>query len=390
MTDGAKIRARVEEIRLQNYRALDNARLGLSDLTLLVGRNGAGKSSVLDAVEFIREAVTDNLPNALDRRDGFEGVFRKGAPAGERLGLAVVMSVTVATRAVRMLYGFELGPDGRIEEALRVEPATSLGFRRSGGEFESQARISPIVPPLRLVLPLVAVEELWEIVWNTLAGMRAYEIAPELVASPSLIQGATSLERRGVNAGDVLGEVRGREDAYGAVLGSLRAVTPSIVDIQARAMLGRRVISFTQRARHGEHREFTAQQVSQGTLHALGVLLALHQSPEPSLVLIDEVEDSIHPRGLEALLEAAEEVVPRFPVVVTTHSTEVLATRYARPERLRILQWEDGVSHIYPLSEGTRESVDALTTVGDLLRINALWPSDAPDRFEGDILELKS
>jgi predicted ATPase len=378
----------VEEIRLQNYRALDNARLGLSDLTLLVGRNGAGKSSVLDAVEFIREAVTDSLPNALDRRDGFAGVFRKGAPAGEPLGVAVVMSATVGSRAVRMLYGFKLDAEGRIEEALRVTPNTSLGFRRREGEFESNSRITPAIPPQRLVLPLVAVEELWQIAWSALAAMRAYEIAPHSVEASNKIESATNLVRDGANAGDVLAEVRGREDAYGAVLGSLRAVTTGIVDIQARPSAGRRLITFSQRVQDAQN-ALTAQQVSRGTLRALGVLLALYQSPEPSLVLIDEVEDSIHPMGLEALLEAMEDVAERFPVVATTHSPEVLATRYARPERLRILQWKDGVSRIYPLSEGTRESVDALTTVGDLLRMNALWPSDAPDRFEGDLLELE-
>lgn len=129
--------------------------------------------------------------------------------------------------------------------------------------------------------------------------------------------------------------------------------------------------------------------MSQGTLRALGVVLALHQRPEPSLVLIDEIEDSIHPRAVEAILEAVEEQVDEFPIVLTTHSPEVLSKRQVVPERTHIVQWDGGMSRLYPLSQGTKESVDAVTTVGDLLRFNAVWPSETPEIFAGELLGLE-
>jgi len=64
-------RVRIEELRLRGFRAFENARLTLDDLTVLVGRNGAGKSTILDAFEFVREALSDSLENALERRGGF-------------------------------------------------------------------------------------------------------------------------------------------------------------------------------------------------------------------------------------------------------------------------------------------------------------------------------
>ncbi|HSO00848.1 MAG TPA: AAA family ATPase [Candidatus Nanopelagicales bacterium] len=92
------------------------------------------------------------------------------------------------------------------------------------------------------------------------------------------------------------------------------------------------MLHLTQRA-DGAPNTFHAGQLSQGTLRALGLLLALHQSPEPSLVLIDEVEDSLHPRAMAAILEAIEAQSERFPVVVTTHSPEILAQHQATPDR---------------------------------------------------------
>ena len=40
-------RVRIQELRLEGFRAFESARLSLDDLTVLVGRNGAGKSTLL-------------------------------------------------------------------------------------------------------------------------------------------------------------------------------------------------------------------------------------------------------------------------------------------------------------------------------------------------------
>ena len=381
--------ARIEEIRIQNFRAFENARLTLSDLTFLVGSNGAGKSSLLDAIEFLRETLADNLPNALDRRNGFLGVFRKGAPADAPLAMSAVLSADINGQAVRMLYGFRLHDRGRdIEEVLRVEPKSTLGYHRHNDVFESDVAGPPGISPDRLLLPAIASYQLWNIVWTALTRMSTYEIVPQLLAAPAPIQSATRLARTGANAADVLEDIRSRPRDKEVVLGLLQCVTPNIVDVESRAVVGQRLLYFSQRLGTFDQ-TFSADQMSLGTLRALGIALALRQAPAPSLLLLDEIEDSIHPRAIEAILEAVEECVERYPVVVTTHSPEVLGTPQVTPDRVRIVQWNQGVSRLYSLSAGTCESINSLTSAGDLLRINALWPSDEPEVFHGDIFHLE-
>lgn len=391
MTVARPTTPRIEEIRIQNFRALENVRLPVSDLTFLVGRNGAGKSSVLDAIELLREAVRDSLPNALARRDGFAGVYRAGASTTDApLGIAVVMRTEIGDRAVRMLYGFRLTPDSdrqHIQEALRVSPTRSLGYFRDGVDFTSDSGVRPALASDRLALPLVATEQLWQLAFDALANMRSYSIAPAALAAPALIRNTTNLDRDGGNAGDVMQAISEDPVTWAELLRTLGAVVPGLLDVSTELSLGRRTLSFLQEL-GSVHRRFNAGQMSQGTLRALGLLLALHQQPRPSLVLIDEIEDSIHPHALEAILEAAEGFTDRFPLVITTHSPEVLSTKQVTPDRLRIMQWEQGISRVYPLSTGTKDSVDRVTTVGDLLRFNALWPSDAPDQIEGALLDL--
>jgi predicted ATPase len=118
--------------------------------------------------------------------------------------------------------------------------------------------------------------------------------------------------------------------------------------------------------------------MSDGTLRSLGILLALRQSPRPSIVLLDEIEDSLHPLAHGVLLDAIDEASEEFPVVVSTHSPEILNHPMARGERIRVIQWSEGKSRIYQLGETVRANLEPPLTVGQLLRANALWTEEEP------------
>ena len=128
------VRVTVEEIRLQRFRAFENARLVLSDLTFLVGRNGAGKSSILDAVDLLREAVSDSLENTLDRRGGLQKVQRSKSGPGRKtpMGIAVVFRISFpGNRQTRAVYGFEIqdkpsGDSSNIRECFLSSKETNF------------------------------------------------------------------------------------------------------------------------------------------------------------------------------------------------------------------------------------------------------------------------
>ena len=84
------------------------------------------------------------------------------------------------------------------------------------------------------------------------------------------------------------------------------------------------MLRFVQRCQDRELK-FDASQVSQGTLRSLGILLALKQRPSPSVVLVDEIENSVHPSALSVLLDAALASSDDTRVVLTSHSIEVLS-----------------------------------------------------------------
>ncbi len=392
-----RIRVTVEELRLRNFRAFESARLQLSDLTYLVGRNGAGKSSLLDAIDLLRESVTDSLENALDRRGGLSKVRRLSVEEepnpNPRMGVVLILAIELpGGRTGRACYGFELvGHPSQllyiVQERLELVGAGD-GFARRDREFVAPGRKLNVDPPAgNLVLPLVArSDSVWEQVLDTIRQLRGYELSPAHMATASEIGEKTTLVQDGTNAGDVL-KALGSSAEKSWLVERLALLTDGIADVKAAALLGRRVLRFVQN-HGGTQRELDATQISQGTLRGLGVLLALRQHPTPSLVLVDEIENSMHPNALGVLLDAALASCDRTRVVLTSHSPEVLSHPSVTGERVRLVEWRDGVSRVFRLSPDTQSAVNEIDTVGWMLRTNALWPGPEPETFGDDLFAL--
>jgi predicted ATPase len=126
------------------------------------------------------------------------------------------------------------------------------------------------------------------------------------------------------------------------------------------------------------------------------MLVALHQPSEPAVVSIDEVENSLHLGALQVIFDeviaatrervAATDDLPK-QVVVTTHSAEVLSLPAAEGRRVRVVERRGASSEVFTLASTVLAELQAPETVGRLLRIDALWPSQDPLRHEGDLME---
>lgn len=424
----------IKELRLRNYRSFRDARLPLSDLTFLVGRNASGKSSLLDALDFIREALTDSLPIAIERRGGMEGLRHRLAPDGEPVELAVVMNA-VATAGPggahvgvpgsggqdfipegwdpplpsTLIYGFSLDSSGIvIRETLDLDAGVLPGFRRDRADLRfigEQVQWSPIAPQDVLVLPLLSGRGASDgAQYLSVQGTARWSLAPRFAlgalssfrSSRPLL--AAIVEGRELASGDVLmsdarnladvvHQLRERAPAQlSSVLASLSAVTPGIEAIDTVTLAGRRHLQFHQRLGDKTF-AFQVSAMSEGTLRALALLCALHQPRSGALVTIDEIEDALHVGALFSIVEqalavteppsAVDRTVPT-QVVLTTHSTEVLSLPMATGERIRILENRDGASWVFALSPDVIADLHPPETVGRLLRINALWPDEQP------------
>lgn len=66
---------RISELRLTAFKSFRDVTLPLAPLTVLIGRNGGGKSNALDALE-----VLSRLAKGAEIRDALDGVSRDAGP----------------------------------------------------------------------------------------------------------------------------------------------------------------------------------------------------------------------------------------------------------------------------------------------------------------------
>lgn len=125
---------------------------------------------------------------------------------------------------------------------------------------------------------------------------------------------------------------------------------------------------------------FLAQNMSDGTLRALGVLTALLQGNadySPSLIAIEEPETALHPAASGALREVLNQVAKKNQVLVTSHSPDLLDDMDIDADSIVAVISEEGATKLAPLDQASRDMLrQHLFSVGELLRMNQL----APDR----------
>ena len=162
----------------------------------------------------------------------------------------------------------------------------------------------------------------------------------------------------------------------------LSAVVPGMVGVRQRELGPMLTLEFRQRVRGDGHPwRFLAASVSNGTLHALGVLTALFQGDPGSVgvVGIEEPESGLHPAAAEVLMDALSEASERCQVLAATHSADLLDVPEIATASLRAVVMEEGVTRVALLDEAGRGILrEGLATPGELLRLGHLAPAPDP------------
>ena len=152
----------------------------------------------------------------------------------------------------------------------------------------------------------------------------------------------------------------------------LASAVPGLAEVQARRRNGELTLEFLQNLRTGRAR-FDASDMSDGTLRALGILVAAYQHPAPSLIVIEEPEASIHPGALSVVLDVLRDARRSSQIVVTTHSPDVLDAKWIKDRHLRLVSWDEGVTRVDAMAPSVRRAMaEQLFGAGELLRSNAL------------------
>lgn len=315
-------------IRAQSFRVLPHLEWSPTGVCLLAGENGAGKSTVLDALQFLRTLF----------ERGHEAAFR-------RVDARYFRNVRVPEHEPVM---FELRV-GDLAWKLRF-PMAAAGILDSYGEElyrgdEVMLRADMFGRTWRLgaddALPLDPVRCCAKVLWDrgdagwmkplvdAVTGISVhepYELGKVKRSEPVELHQA-SLQADGANLWSVLAHWKGSairsEGRFDWVLAAAREAFPGqLAAIELERGFPMLYAPGAVDPDLGLPPERAADGLVTGLLH----LTAIAGAPRGALVAIDELEDHLHPHAIRALLAAIRERAEsqELTVVVTTHSPVVM------------------------------------------------------------------
>jgi predicted ATPase len=379
----------IRKLRLKGFRSIAADEIEFDNPTFLVGRNGSGKTNLIDAISFLAEAMVSPLETVIAHQGGLSEVCHR-LPGGRSSG-ALVIAVDLGLLRPDLVsgsYSFEIhvlpGDDFEVvREVCRIldDKGQEKGFSWHPGQVprmtSSLPGLSRMDPPFgskSLLLPVFGGHEDLAPLAQVLRGMRTYSIDPAKLREVQDADPGIELRLDGSNAASVLETIERRSPETLARIGDLlTAALPHDICVKP-VRYGRKLsVEFVQHWGDNQQITFNASSMSDGTLRALGILTAVFQEPLPSLIVLEEPEATIHPGALGLIIDLLQFASERTQVIVTTHSPELLEAKWIEDRHLRIVSWEDGATFISPIADGARKALqEHLMGAGELLRSDAL------------------
>lgn len=353
---------------LENFRSYRGATLPLAPLTLLIGANASGKSNVLEALQMLSRIARGQY-----LKDVFETLQREGAIRGtiddltysERaefsLGCTFRRSgdLTIPETSDVPYEKFRITMRRTKHELIVVDEHISdeesnfplyqvehvaedyshqlkvayNNFARGGTKPQiscdnRQAIFTQLTTPARFTTP-AAQERLpkyTQAFRHTLEQMRFLDPIPQQMRGYSFVKD-TDLQSDGANISSVLFDLCREKQQKHRILDFVQALPEQDIHDIDFLETPRREVMIQLEESFGENTQWReAALLSDGTLRVLAVAAAVLSAPRGSLVIIEEIDNGVHPSRAETLLNNIQQAAERrnLHVLLTTHSPALM------------------------------------------------------------------
>jgi predicted ATPase len=305
----------IESIEFTNYKALRKTTLPLAPFTLLLGPNGSGKTSVLEALKGISQIARRHHTSGESGLRRFQVAWNaEKSVEHPKSFVSIRLLKRWKARLVRMAFQWNAK---EVEASFKFEDGTLV----QNDDF--------------------ALLQQW------LADMETYALDPTVISQPVMINSGP-LRLNGLGLAAVLDDLKdNKQDQWELLQKEMRRWLPeydSIVFDKPEA--GKKAIGLL--TRKGGHR-IPASALSQGTPVSLALLTLAYMPNPPTVIGLEEIDRGLHPRLLRHLQDAlyrlsypesCGEKRPAIQVIATTHSPYLLDLYRDHPEEVVLAEKE--------------------------------------------------
>lgn len=382
------VEPQLTRVVLRNYKSINSCKVDLQPLSIFVGPNGSGKSNFLDALRLVADALRFSLGHALQERGGFGEVRRRTSTTARAFGISldfclpgfIARFICVVGRRDQTGYAVE-----REQFALVSGQNKTHYSVREGAVVDSSLENPPDCSAGEFYLARLGGIEPFRQAFRFLSNMTFYNPAVERIRELQASDEGRLLKRDGSNLASVLKRLKSEAPEHKQLVDDyLRVLVPQISKVEPKTLGPKLTVEFSQTLPEpNRSRRFLAENMSDGTLRGLGVLIALFQGRNAamdgaSLVGIEEPETSLHGGALGGLTDALLDASDHIQTLVTTHSVELLDSDDIETRHILAVESLAGETQIGPLDEACQSAVgEGRFTVGELLGMGQARPEES-------------
>ncbi|MBF0332103.1 MAG: AAA family ATPase, partial [Alphaproteobacteria bacterium] len=323
VTDTRSVRARrwstLESITVRGFKATEVATIPLDHVTIVVGPNGCGKSSVLQAIHWAARAASYVLPKNTKEMISFERLDY--VPSSEPLTTLHKgeLKSDAGSIPVEVVFTHRQVGEEIVQATIRIRAA-----RNRGG-------ITAYVDGGGAVTPY---KQRYQFITTYIPGLAGLSEKESILAQPTLRRQAASGDAGGVLR-NILLNLRSRRvgevdetQGFGRLAKLNRLVQQVHAGVQVDVAFDEREdyhISATIRTDGFDGQSRPLETAATGVLQVVQIFAYLILF-EPKVMLIDEPDAHLHPDKQERLIEALERAAPEYDaqIILTTHSPHIV------------------------------------------------------------------
>ncbi|MBN8460382.1 MAG: AAA family ATPase [Verrucomicrobia bacterium] len=335
----------LRSIQIKNFKAIaDSGRIELTPLTVFVGHNGTGKSSVLEALEFFHQYVRWGLDEAVAPWYDLDHILWQGqdreTPRKGDQFYPHPLDITLVGRSKKnwraSLTLGRLAENVGDFKARSIEPKletclidrTGL-WRRKFGEPATRR----LAGQTEEVVSLARGQSVLADAPMGLDRWMFLNLDPLAIGRPRIRRGGgynPTLSRTGATlSAFLLSFLDTDPEGFDAMIDSLRHILPYVADLRAetvRDMVESRSLLRMTEDFGAKHAHLPGWVLSGGTLRLLAILAALRHPDAPEVLCIEELENGLDPRAIGFLVEEIRYAIQEEgrQVIATTHSPYLL------------------------------------------------------------------
>lgn len=350
--------SKFQYIKVEGYKRLFSISLKMRDLTVMIGANGVGKTSLLDVFSLLAASAKGQLLEKIG--GGLEGILTRNK--AKHLAFSLEMSVP---NSAPLQYHLKLIPargssyeithetltEQRVPQAPQpFKHIESYSLNIKYYNYQKHSLESPNWEHDSFETSLSQVPKMYQEPENLrkhLASCTFYGALDVSARSPvRLPQEMRPASLPGANGEDLipcLYYLRETDpDRFEMVEDTLAAAFPDFEKLGFPPSAAGQ-LSMTWKDKNFS-KPIYAHELSEGTLRFLWLIALLQSRELTALTLIDEPEVSLHPELLRLLADLMRDASKRTQLIVATHSDRLI--RFLKPEEVLVCNAEDGLMEV--------------------------------------------